>query len=99
MWPAMVNQGNKDDNAGDIDVISAARVEEPEKFTKQKGLHKIEDGITVDSGVAENVWPQDLPPEVEMVPSAGAKKGQFYATATRARTYNRGQKHGGTVYS
>ena len=48
--------------------------------------------ITVDSGAAESVWPQDLLPEVETKPSHGSKNGVTYVAANGSRMPNMGEK-------
>ena len=48
--------------------------------------------ITVDSGAAESVWPQDLLPEFETKPSHGSKNGITYVAANGSRMPNMGEK-------
>ena len=48
--------------------------------------------ITVDSGAAESVWPEDLLPEIETRPSTGSQTGVSYIAANGSRMPNLGEK-------
>jgi len=48
--------------------------------------------ITVDSGAAESVWPEDLMPEVQTKPSVGSQTGVTYIAANGNKMPNLGEK-------
>ena len=48
--------------------------------------------ITVDSGAAESVWPEDLMPEVQTKPSIGSQTGVTYIAANGNKMPNLGEK-------
>ena len=48
--------------------------------------------ITVDSGAAESVWPEDLMPEVQTRPSVGSQTGVTYIAANGNKMPNLGEK-------
>ena len=48
--------------------------------------------ITVDSGAAESVWPEDLLPEVMTRPSVGSRAGVNYVAANGQKMPNLGEK-------
>ena len=48
--------------------------------------------ITVDSGAAESVWPEDLLPEIETKPSKGSQSGVNYIAAGGQKMPNMGEK-------
>ena len=69
-----------------------ALVEEDEPNICPVEKHNFSGKITVDSGAAESVWPEDLMPEVQTKPSIGSQTGVTYIAANGNKMPNLGEK-------
>ena len=81
---------HKDDDNGKVGVL---RVEQDDGLNAMKqagGWKKVR--FTVDSGAGETVMNKDELPGIEVVPSAGSRRGQHYVTASDERIANEGEQ-------